>query len=187
MIILFFLIMPAPTRVTIALDTETARLFEELKAETKLSQSGLIRRALQFYSENKKLIDRYGSERINTYVDMLADGEHIILDIDHFLMFLKLADEAASKGDFWESHKRVAEAHGEHLPQKVKGPEEFLKRLEACNFYKLSKSSDKEFTLILLSDITKRFVRTMVQDVLEGMGYKIEIKEDLAKLRLKVL
>lgn len=179
--------MPAPTRVTIAFDSETTRLFEELKAESKLSQSGLIRRALQFYSENKKLIDRHGTDLINTYVDMLADGEHIILDIDHFIMFLKLAEEADMKGMFWESHKRVAEAHGEHLPQKVKDPQEFLKRLEACNFYKLSKVSEKEFTLILFSDITKRFVKTMVQEVLLGMGYKVEIKEDLAKLRLKIL
>lgn len=179
--------MPAPTRVTIALDPETARLFEELKAETRLSQSGLIRKALQFYSENKRLIDRHGTKRINTYVDMLADGEHVILDIDHFLMFLKLVDSSAEKDKFWEDHKKVAESHGEHLPPKVKSPEEFLERLEACNFFKLSKTSESEFTLILYSDITKKFVGTLVEDVLEGMGFKIEIKEDLAKLRLKVL
>lgn len=60
--------MKVPTRATIALDKET----------NKLSQSGLIRRAVRFYSENKEVIDEYGSERINTYVDMLAHGEHII-------------------------------------------------------------------------------------------------------------
>jgi hypothetical protein len=178
--------MPAPTRVTIALDPETVKLFEELKVDTKLSQSGLIRKALQFYSENKRLIDRHGIKRINTYVDMLADGEHIILDIDHFLMFLKLLDSSADKDKFWENHKKVAESHGEHLPPKVKSPIEFLERLEACNFFKLSKSSDTEYTLILYSDITKKFVKTLVEDVLAEMGFKVEIKEDLAKLRLKV-
>jgi hypothetical protein len=179
--------MPVPTRVTIALDPSTAKLFEELKAESKLSQSGLIRKALQFYSENKKLIDRHGAKRINTYVDMLADGEHIILDIDHFFMFLKFAESSPDKEKFWEDHKKVAESHGEHLPPKVKSPVEFLERLEACNLFKLSKTSETEFTLILYSDITKKFVRTMIEDVLVGMGYKVEIKEDLAKLRLKVL
>jgi len=179
--------MPAPTRVTIALDPDTARLFEELKAESRLSQSGLIRKALQFYSENKQLIDRHGTKRLNTYVDMLADGEHIILDIDHFLSFLKLVDSSSEGNRFWDEHRRVAESHGEHLAAKVRSPEEFLERLEACNFFKLSKASETEFTLILYSDITKKFVGTLVKDVLEGMGFRIEIKEDLAKLRLRVL
>ncbi len=179
--------MPAPTRVTIALDSETARLFEELKADTKLSQSGLIRRALQFYSENKRLIDRHGTKKINTYVDMLAEGEHVILDIDHFLMFLKLVDSSPEKESFWEDHKRVAESHGEHLQPKVKSPSDFLERLEACNLLKLSKISDTEYTLLLTHNETKRFVKTLVEDVLLHMGFKIEMKEDLAKLRLKVL
>jgi len=179
--------MPAPTRVTIALDKETALLFDELKANSKLSQSGLIRRALHFYSENKKLIDRQGTGKINTYVDMLADGEHVILDMDHFYGFLQLAKKCKEGNDFWEGHKRVAESHGEHLLPKVKSPEDFLLRLEACNFFKLSKSSDKDYMLILYSDVTKRFVKTMVEDVLVGMGFNIEIKEDFTKLRLKVL
>jgi hypothetical protein len=170
-----------------ALDPQTASLFEELKANSKLSQSGLIRKALQFYSENKRLIDRHGTKKINTYVDMLAEGEHVILDIDHFLMFLNLVESSPEREKFWQDHKRVAESHGEHLPPKVKSPVEFLERLEACNFFKLSKTSDTDFTLILYSDITKKFVRTMVEDVLVEMGYKVEIKEDLAKLRLKLL
>jgi hypothetical protein len=179
--------MPAPTRVTIALDLETAKLFEEMKAETRLSQSGLIRKALQFYSENKRLIDRHGTKRISTYVDMLADGEHVILDIDHFLMFLKLIDSSPDGSVFWENHKKVAQSHSEHLKAKIKSPLDFLERLEACNFFKLSKTSDREVTLILYSDATKHFVRTLVEDVLVGMGFEVEIKEDLAKLRLKVL
>ena len=61
--------MKTPTRVTIALNTETSSLFDELKKETKLSQSGVMRRALRFYSENKEVIDNYGSERIETYCE----------------------------------------------------------------------------------------------------------------------
>ena len=179
--------MPAPTRVTIALDPETTRLFEELKTETRLSQSGLIRKALQFYSENKKIIDRHGTKKINIYVDMLADGEHVILDIDHFLMFLRLVESSPEKEGFWKDHKKVAESHSEHLPPKVKSPKDFLERLEACNFFKLSQTSDTEYTLILYSDVTKKFVKTLLEDVLGGMGFKVEIKEDLAKLRLRVL
>lgn len=179
--------MPTPIRVTIALDSVTAKLFEELKAETRLSQSGLIRKALQFYSENKKIIDKHGTKKVGIYVDMLAEGEHIILDIDHFFMFLKLVESSPDKERFWEAHKKVAESHSEHLAPKIKSPVDFLERLEACNFFKLSKTSETEYTLILSSDLTKHFVKSLVEDVLNGMGFNVEIKEDLAKLRLKVL
>lgn len=178
--------MKAPVRITIALDEETNKLFEKLRLETKQSQSGLIRRALQFYSENKKVIDEHGTERINTYVDMLGSGEHIILDVDHWLLFLKLIESSPEKEKFWDDHKRVAKSHAEQLSKKVRSADELLKRLEACNFYNLGKSSENEYTLVLYSDATKKFVRDFLEEVLAGMGSKAEIKEDFAKLRVKV-
>jgi hypothetical protein len=178
--------MKAPVRITISLDSETAALFEKLRKETKLSQSGVFRRALRFYSENRKLIDEYGSERIKIYVDMLASGEHIILDVDHFLLFLKLIESSPDKDKFWEDHLRVAKSHAEQLPSKVPTAEELLKRLEACNFFKINKVSEEEFTLVLYSDLTKKFIKTFLEVVLSRMGYNVEIKEDFAKLRVKV-
>lgn len=62
-----------------------------------------------------------------------------------------------------------------------------LKRLEACNFFKLNKTSKNEFTLILGSDIPKEFVKTELDEIFAGMGFQVEIKEDFAKLRVKVL
>ncbi len=179
--------MKSPVRVSIALVEVTHKLFEKLKADSRLSQSGIIRRALRFYSKNKETIEKHGIERINTYVDMLAHGEHIILDVDHFLLFLKSIKGSSSEDKFWKGHEKVAKSHAEQLSKKVSSPEEYLKRLEACNFFKLSKESETEFTLILFSETTKRFVRTQLEDVLGGMGYEIDIKEDLSKLRLKVM
>jgi len=176
--------MKPPVRVTIALDEETRKLFEDLKSKSRLSQSGIIRRALRFYSENKEIIDRHGVERINTYVDMLGHGEHVILDVDHFLLFLK---STGNDEGFWKGHENVAKSHAEQLAKKVPSPESYLKRLEACNFFKLSKEAEDEFTLILYSEATKSFVKTQLEDVLEGMGYKVELKEDLSKLRLRVI
>jgi hypothetical protein len=178
--------MKAPVRITIALDKETNSLFEKLKAESKLSKSGLIRRAVRFYSENKKVIDEYGSKRINTYVDMLAHGEHIILDIDHFLLFLKLIETSPEKEKFWEDHQRVARAHAEEFAKKFHSPKEVLERLEACNFYKLRKTSEGEYTLVI-DETTKKFVKTFLEEVFAGLGFKTEIKEDFAKLRVKIL
>ncbi len=178
--------MKSPQRVTIALDRETSELLDKLKEDTKLSQSGVIRRAIQFYSENKEVIDQHGSERIKTYCEMLAHGEHIILDVDHFLLFLKLIESSPDKEKFWEDHEMVAKSHAEQLPGKVSNVEDFLRRLEACNFFKLSIDREDEFTLILYSDTTKEFIKKILEGVLEGMGFKTDISEGFGKLRVKV-
>jgi len=175
--------MVTPTRVTIALDKETAELFERLKQEERASQSGLIRRALKFYGEYKDMLEGK-DERIGTYVDMLTEGEHLIIDMDHWLLFMKYLE---SVEEFWEEHHDIAKAHGEQLPGKIRTPGQLLRRLEACNFYKLKKDSENEYTLMMNSEKSIRFIKVFLEEVLGGMGHKADIKEDLTKLRVKIL
>jgi len=175
-----------PTRITIALDEETKELFEKLKSEVKMSQSALLREALRFYSAKKDLMKKADDRKFETYVEMLTGGEHLILDVDHWLLFLKLITESEQE-DFWEDHRRVAKSHAEQFSKNVGTVEGVLERLEACNFYNLTKLGKKEFVLVLNSDITKKFVKTFIEEVFDGMGLKVEIKEDLAKLRVKAL
>lgn len=177
--------MKNPTRITIALDEETKELFEKLKKESKISQSALLREALRFYSANKGLLKKAESKKVETYVEMLAGGEHLILDVDHWLLFLKLLTESGKQEEFWKDHSRVARSHGEQFSKNVRTVEGVLERLAACNFYNLTKLGKNEFVLVLNSDITKKFVKTFIEEVFEGMGLKVEIKEDLAKLRVK--
>jgi hypothetical protein len=150
------------SRVTIALNKDT---------------SELLRNALWFYSKYKDLISIHGSKKINTYVEMLSEGEHIILDVDLWLLFLKFIETSPESEKFWEECRLVAKSHGEQLSQKIKSVREFLERIEACNFFKISKSSESEF----------KFVRTFLEDVLTGLGYKAEVREDFTKLRVRVL
>ncbi len=177
-------VMKNPVRITIALDEDTSKLFESLKAETKLSQSELLRRALRFYSENKEALDSAKAKKVKTYLDMLSEGEHIILDIDHWLFFMKLAEHDR---DFWEAHKRIAQSHAEQFSSKKMSARELLERLEACNFYKLGRASENEYTLVLGDALNKRFIKTFLEEVAPKLGIKLEIKEDLAKLRVKIL
>ena len=48
--------MRNPKRVTVALDSETNTLFENLVMEMRTSQSELVRKALRSYQENKALV-----------------------------------------------------------------------------------------------------------------------------------
>jgi hypothetical protein len=175
-----------PTRITVAFDQVTANLLEKISKETGLSQSEIMRRALRFYSENRVLEDAATRKKLYIYMDLLLGGEHIILDVDHWLLFLKLAEASAEKEGFWKEHRDVARSHTEQLRTKVPTAEELLVRLEACNFFRITKNSEKNFTLVLGSELPKRFVKIFLEEYFAGIGVKAQIKENLAKLRVTV-
>ncbi len=177
--------MKPPTRVTVALDEPTANLFEEMKDEMRISRSELIRRALRFYHDYKSTVD-LGGKDTSLYVEMLHEGEHIILDVDHWLLFLKLADAIPDSDPFWENCRSVADAHAKQLSDKLFTPEMLLKRLEACNFFKLIEDSKKEYTLVLGSEVGMRFVKTLIEDLSKSMGFAMDVEEGISKIRVRV-
>lgn len=179
--------MKAPERVTIALDAETAGLFKKVKEDLGISQSELMREALKFYSKHKNLFDFVEDKRVYTHAEMLSAGEHIILDIDHWILFLNFMESHPEKEKFWQLHREVCQAHAEQFKHKLLNVESILRRLEACNLFKLSKNSKTEFTLVLGSDAAKKFVKTEIEEIFLGMDLSVDIKEDFSKLRIKVL
>ncbi len=178
--------MVNPTRITVAFDKSTADLLEKISTEAQVSQSEIMRRALKFYNENKALEDPVPKKKIHAYLDMLLTGEHIILDVDHWLMFLRLIASSPEREMFWKEHKEVARAHWEQLKTKVHSPEEMLYRLEVCNFYRLTKNAPNDYTLVLVSEVSKDFIRIFLEEYFAAMGVKAEIKENLTKLRVTV-
>jgi hypothetical protein len=175
-----------PTRITVAFDQSTANLLEKISKEAALSQSEIMRRALRFYYENRAIEDAATRKKLYTYMDLLLGGEHIILDVDHWLLFLKLVESSPEKEEFWKEHRDVARSHTEQLKSKVLSAEELLARLEACNFYRMTKDSKNDFTLVLGSELPKKFVKIFLEEYFAGMGVNAEIKENLAKLRVAV-
>ena len=179
--------MKAPERITVAMDEETFAVFKKMKEDFGISQSELMREALKFYSRHKTLFESIEDKKVYTHAEMLSAGEHVILDIDHWLLFLSFVESHPEKDKFWELHREVCQAHAEQFKHKFYRVEYILKRLEACNFFKLHKTSRSNFTLVLGSDVPKKFVKTELEEIFSGMGFQVEIKEDFAKLRVKVL
>lgn len=178
--------MVNPTRITVAFDKTTADLLEKISTEADVSQSEVMRRALKFYNDNRPLEDPTIKKKIAAYLDMLTTGEHVILDIDHWLMFLSLIETSPEKEKFWNEHKELARAHWEQLKNKIHSPEEMLARLEICNFYRLTKNAPNDFTLVLVSEVSKEFIRTFLEEYFAAMGVKAEIKTNLTKLRVTI-
>lgn len=176
----------APTRITVAFDPATANLLEKISRETELSQSEIMRRALRFYNENKVMLDPTIRKKAYAYMDMLLSGEHVILDVDHWLLFLNLIEASHEQEKFWEDHRAVAQSHREQLRSKVHTAEDVLTRLETCNFFRMTKNSEKDFTLILGLEAPKKFVKILIEEFFSAIGVKAEIKENLAKLNVTV-
>ena len=61
-----------------------------------------------------------------------------------------------------------------------------LTRLEMCNFYRLTKNSDREYTLIFGSELPKQFVRVFLEEYFSAMGIKADVKDNLTKLNITV-
>ena len=176
-------------RVTIALDDKTYNLLQELRDESNRSQSEILRKSIKFYHKFK---ETFGSskngivKRINTYLDLLSHGEHIILDVDHYLSFLKFVEESPDTEHFWEINKKIGRAHAEEFLQQFEflSVERVIERLEACNFFRIVKETPQRYTLLLGSEIQKNFIKSFLEHVLVDMGFNVEIREGFSKLKL---
>ena len=179
--------MKSPERITIALDEETAGLSKKMKEDLGMSQSELMRESLKFFGKHKMLFDFAEDKKVYTHAEMLSAGEHVILDIDHWIMFLSFIETHPDKEKFWNMHKEVCRAHAEQFKHKLFNAESILRRLEICNLFNMSKTGKNEFTLIFGSDAPKKFVRIELEEIFAGMGFLVEIKDDFSKLRIKVI
>ena len=173
-------------RVTIALDEETTGILKEVKEERDCSQSEIFRKALKFYNKYGYLFneDEHMNRKIDTYLEMLSDGEHIIIDVDHYLSILKFIEDTPNNEEFWEEHRQIGRHHADQFKHDIKSFEEVVNRLETCNLFKCIKESSSRYTVLLGSDISKNFVKMMLEEIFKGMGIKADIREGFAKLRI---
>lgn len=174
-------------RITISLDEGTAKLFQNLKKITGASQSELMREALKFFGKHKMLFDSIDDAAIYAYSEMLSTGEHIIIDIDHWKLFLNFIETHPDTERFWSLHREICRNHAGHFKHKLFNAESILKRLEICNLFNLRKTGINEFTLIFGSDLPKKFIRIKLEEIFSGMGYVVEIKDEFSRLRVRVI
>ena len=176
--------MKNPERITVALDEETASILDKMTSDEDASKSEMVRNAIKFYQENEEL-RKYNQEKLKTYLNLLSQGEHVILDIDRWLLILEILESSEEKEKFRKKSRNIAKSHAEQLKEEVVSFEDLLERLEACNFYDLDKISENEYTLIVNSKESKKFVKKTLEDFAEMMGFDVEIIEDIGKLRAR--
>ncbi|PTD93619.1 hypothetical protein C9439_06095 [archaeon SCG-AAA382B04] len=71
---------------------------------------------------------------------MLSSGEHIILDVDHLTLFFKYLDKLPKDSEFWKELSKVAKSYADQLKENINSPKDYLKRIEACNFFNMQET-----------------------------------------------
>jgi len=175
-----------PTRITIAFTNGEEASLKDLSKEMNVSVSELVRRATKFYTKYHDTLEGDMARKIRTYLDLLPNGEHQIIDIERWILFMQMVEALPSDHEFWDSCMRIARDQAEEFKGKIESPQAALERLEDCNWFRLQKNTEKEFTLVLSSEISRRFVEFAVAHLLSGMGYKADLKANRGKIRIRI-
>jgi hypothetical protein len=163
-------------RVTVAIDENAEKTLQKLSKELGVSYSFLVRQAIKLLGE---LPD---PTLVRQWCSLLQKGEHVILDLDRLCLLLRHVNRLESS--FYKENRRVSKSHAQQLRNME--PLEYLKRLEACNLFRLVVNGDNQFTLIQPSPLLRKFVKSIVEETLHFMGYRVRLEEDITKLRVRV-
>lgn len=172
--------MNKPKKISAALDEATLNSVEQIGAQDGLSYSEVIRRAINFYNENRL----FPKQRYIAYLNLLSSGDHVIIDIDHWYLFLDFIQSSPNQDTFWTRHKEVARFQGEQLKSEVLTVEELLKGLEICNLFKVIKVSENDFTLALGSELPKKFIISFLEEIFSATKLKVTLKANLSKINV---
>ena len=163
-------------RITVAIDENAEKSLQRLSRELGLSYSALVRRAIRLLSEMPD------PALVRQWCALLQKGEHVIVDLDHLSLLLRYVERLG--GSFYRERGRISKSHAEQL--RGMDPLDYLRRLEACNLFRLVVNGDRQYTLVQPSPPLRRFVKSIVEETLRFMGYRVWVEEDLSKLRIRV-
>ncbi len=172
-------------RVCANFDDESLAILETYQAKYKGSTANLLRKALKCLKICEEMQEKAPQEYIQAYVDYLAKMEHVILDIAHWKVIFSEIGEGSEK--FWGEIHRIGEEHlREYQDKGLKNVKQILEYVEKTNWYKLSMDSENNYTLILAVSEASKFVKTFFEGLFKNYPRKVEIIEDLKKIRIRL-
>ncbi len=174
-------------KITIALDRGTADLLVKMKADAGLSQSEVLRQSLKFFGKHKRLFELDKMMNIYSRTELLTSRDRIILDLDHWILFLRLIDTHPDKEMFYRQLADICRVQAGQLKEQFLNAESILRRMEVCNLFKVNRIGHNEFSLVFNCISAKRFFQQELEMIFAEMGFLVEIKEGISKLRIKVI
>lgn len=173
-------------RLTISLDDELAAALDALQDDATDSKANLIRRALRAYVRRQKKGERPTERDQQIWTDLLANREHVILDVAHVkLLFEHL--QATAPETFWDELQQIGVEHGTQYQDKgITRPIEFLQVLESANWFHIAPESDSSWALVFTEPSARPFVRAFMMGVFSQYPGNIEIVDERTKLRVRM-
>ena len=172
------------TRVSVALDRKSEEMLNILVRKKNTTISEIIRRAINTYFELENAATKITPDITKIYTDFLSDGEHCIVDIEHWTAMLDELNKKASD-EFWEIMERIGYEHG--IQYKNKGLTDvydILRYMEVGNWFRVKIDGEGSYTLILSTHTSQKFLKIFFENVFKAQGIPVRIYEGFGKLRL---
>jgi len=167
-------------RHSVFLNNSCEKRLELLCSVEGMSKSELLRKIITFYYEMFNVENLLNLENIKVYIMLLSKGEHLIIDVAHWDLFMGISkhfDDAS-----WQELNKIGREHGEQWREKVDFIG-FLKLLECCNWFSIVKMNDTKYILIPKTENSIDFITGFLEGVCEGY----EIQPKMIKLKGKIL
>jgi hypothetical protein len=172
-------------RLSVSLNEKSLAIIQKYLKKYDTTQADIIRRALTYMDIFEEATDKTPLENILVYVDYLADGEHIILDIAHWKsIFIEIGDGSKK---FWDAIYRSGDFHRkEYFDKGIRDVSHILRYIEKTNWYNLKEDSKNSFTLVLAIYESSRFIKTFFEGFFSNYPQKVDIVEEYMKIRINI-
>ena len=172
-------------RITVSLDDESREALDELVSSTGRGNSELVRQALTFYAANYQAASTESSVALEAYHEMLAGGEHALLDIDFLHVLLDNVKEDGEWPEaFLEDVDRVADYHAAEYAERFDTLGELLDWLSVCGFLTVRESQQDTYHVVFPAEDIKWFMLRFIQKSSRDLSFDIDIEEGVSKVRL---
>jgi len=173
-------------RITVSLDDDARDALDELVSQTGEGNSVLVRRALSFYATNYQAATAEASVDLEEYYELLAGGEHALLDIDflHVLLANVKDDDGEWPETFVADVDRVANFHAAEYADRFDTLGELLDWLSVCGFLTVRESSADTFHVVFPTEDVKWFILRFLRKSTRELPFDLEIEEGVSKVLL---
>jgi predicted transcriptional regulator len=170
-------------RTTVSLDEDARDALDTLAEQTGRGNSEIVRQALGFYAANQEVARADVSIDLDEYHEILASGEHALLDIDFLHTLLRHApkDDEVFLGDL----DRVAEYHAAEYASRFDDLEEVLDWVSICGFITLRKTDEETYHVVFPTEDVKWFMLRFIERSTAEFPFEIEVDEGVSKVFLR--
>ena len=172
-------------RLSISLNEKSLSIIKKYVSKYNTSQADIIRRSLSCLETVEETTEKTSLDSVLTYVDYLANKEHLIIDIAHWKsIFIEIGDGSRK---FWDEVYKIGDSHRkEYFDKGIREVKQVLEHIEKTNWYKLNIDSKSSFTLVLASLESTKFIKIFFEGFFSKYPQKVEIEEEYMKIRIRV-